>query len=265
MEDLSKYNPEGSELRVIQLRMLDILLKIDAFCKQYGINYWLEGGTMLGAVRHGGFIPWDDDLDIGMDRRDYLKFKKLFLANPISGFHLQCHKTDKAYVAGYAKVREKSSIYIENNETEHYKYNGIYVDIFPYEKSFPIFIDCSIFIHRVLFSLTRSKIYGCFFIKLFVNIYFYFTQIVYWVFRFFSRICRAKSYCYTYGSWLSSKLKYEKKYFFPLGIINFEGREFPCPCDKDTYLKVHYGEYMKIPAKSSRRIHRSKVILLDNK
>ena len=56
MEDLSKYNPEGSELRVIQLRMLDILLKIDAFCKQYGINYWLEGGTMLGAVRHGGFL-----------------------------------------------------------------------------------------------------------------------------------------------------------------------------------------------------------------
>lgn len=49
MEDLSKYNPEGSELRVIQLRMLDILLKIDAFCKQYGINYWLEGGTMLGT------------------------------------------------------------------------------------------------------------------------------------------------------------------------------------------------------------------------
>ena len=107
MEDLSKYNPEGSELRVIQLRMLDILLKIDAFCKQYGINYWLEGGYYVGAVRHGGFIPWDDDLDIGMDRRDYLKFKKLFLANPISGFHLQCHKTDKAYVAGYAKVREK--------------------------------------------------------------------------------------------------------------------------------------------------------------
>lgn len=264
MEDLSKYNPEGSELRKIQLRMLNILLKIDAFCKQHQINYWLEGGTMLGAVRHGGFIPWDDDLDIGMDRKDYIRFKKLFFIHPIPGLYFQCHRTDQAYIAGYAKMREKCSVYIENNETNYYKYNGIYVDIFPYEKSFSVLIDASIFLHRILFSLTRTRAYRYSPVKWFVNIYFGFTRMVYRIFRLFSQIFRAKGYYYTYGSWLSSKLKYRKEYFFPLNTIRFEGKEFSCPADKDTYLKVHYGNYMKIPDEKSRRIHRSKVILLDS-
>ena len=59
-----KFNPDGSMLRKQQLRMLEILLYIDKVCKENNINYWLSSGTLLGAVRHGGFIPWDDDLDI---------------------------------------------------------------------------------------------------------------------------------------------------------------------------------------------------------
>ena len=59
-----RFNPEGSELRMQQRRMLDILLHIDGVCSKHGIKYWLSSGTLLGAVRHGGLIPWDDDLDI---------------------------------------------------------------------------------------------------------------------------------------------------------------------------------------------------------
>ena len=57
----AKYNPEGSELRRLQMRMLDILIVVDEICRRHDIPYWIEGGTLLGAVRHGGFIPWDDD------------------------------------------------------------------------------------------------------------------------------------------------------------------------------------------------------------
>ena len=80
MEDLSRYNPEGSTLRRAQLRMLEILKVVDAICAKHGIQYTLDGGTLLGAVRHGGFIPWDDDIDIGIPREDF--FRK-------SGFHEQ--------------------------------------------------------------------------------------------------------------------------------------------------------------------------------
>ena len=65
-EDFSKYNGEGTMLRKAQLRMLDILVEVDKVCKRHNIPYWVDYGTLLGAVRHGGFIPWDDDLDISM-------------------------------------------------------------------------------------------------------------------------------------------------------------------------------------------------------
>ena len=75
MEDLSYFNPEGSILRKHQMKMVDILCVIDKICKKHKINYWLSSGTLLGAVRHQGFIPWDDDLDIAMPIDD---FEQLF-------------------------------------------------------------------------------------------------------------------------------------------------------------------------------------------
>lgn len=61
-----KYNPDGSLLRNAQLRMLEILIDFDRVCRKHDIKYWLSSGTLLGAVRHGGFIPWDDDLDVDL-------------------------------------------------------------------------------------------------------------------------------------------------------------------------------------------------------
>lgn len=72
----AEYNPDGSLLRRQQMRMLEILLHIDKICKENNIPYWLSSGTLLGAVRHEGFIPWDDDVDIEMMREDYLRFEK---------------------------------------------------------------------------------------------------------------------------------------------------------------------------------------------
>ena len=73
-----KYNPEGSTLRKAQLRMLEMAVFLDKVLKENGITYYIEAGNLLGAVRHGGFIPWDDDFDIAVDAKDIKKIKKIF-------------------------------------------------------------------------------------------------------------------------------------------------------------------------------------------
>ena len=76
-EDFSIYNGEGTLLRQAQLRMLNILLEVDKICRKNNLSYWIDYGTLLGAVRHKGYIPWDDDIDISMPSDDYKKFTEI--------------------------------------------------------------------------------------------------------------------------------------------------------------------------------------------
>ena len=101
MEDLSYFNPEGSTLRKHQMKMVEILCVIDKICKKHKINYWLSSGTLLGAVRHHGFIPWDDDLDIEMLAEDYKRFLSVIQSELPNDLVLQSYKTDPNYVAPY--------------------------------------------------------------------------------------------------------------------------------------------------------------------
>ncbi|EYE54801.1 LicD family protein, partial [Bacteroides fragilis] len=109
MEDLNRYNKEGSDLRKLQYRMLELLEVLDKICKKHNLPYWLEGGTLLGAVRHGGFIPWDDDLDVQMLRSDYKKLLKILPKELPGNIALQTFKTDKGYYRYVAKLRDLNS------------------------------------------------------------------------------------------------------------------------------------------------------------
>ena len=132
-EDLSHYNPEGSTLRKAQMRMLEILKAVDAICRQNNIPYFIEAGTLLGSVRHGGFIPWDDDLDICVMRSDYNRLRGLLKENLPSSMVFQDAKTDPNYPLLIGKVRDTKS-YFEEDFSAKLEYGGIYIDIFPIEK-----------------------------------------------------------------------------------------------------------------------------------
>lgn len=124
---------DNTTLRKVQLTQLEIACEIKRICDENQIEYFIDGGTLLGAVRHKGFIPWDDDLDIGMSRNQYNKFVHIASKQLKDEFFLQTWDTDKGYGYTYAKVRKKNTIYLERVAQDSTANNGIFVDIFPYD------------------------------------------------------------------------------------------------------------------------------------
>ncbi len=153
MEKISNYNTDGTMLRKQQERMFEMLCVIDDICVKNEINYWLSGGTLLGAVRHGGFIPWDDDLDIQLMKDDYNKLLGLLKTELPEQYQLQTSKTDRNYFARYAKVRDVNSLLEDSDYTLGYKYKGIFIDIFSVEKANKFLVKISCFYAMVSIDL----------------------------------------------------------------------------------------------------------------
>lgn len=249
-----RFNPEGSMLRKQQLRMLEILLYIDKICKENNIKYWLSSGTLLGAVRHGGFIPWDDDLDIEMLREDYEKFLKVFTDN--DNYALQTYKSDENYFRTFAKVRDLHSEISEFELDRYYKYRGLYVDIFSIERV-PKYI-CRLYggVFEVIGRWRRK----CGDNKFLWHILKCFQKITLWtipiarpIFRIFT-----KDLHHSYGSGFLKERHIED--IHPLTSVQFEGYTFPAPNNIDSYLSLIYGDYKQLPDIDSFVIHTSSCI-----
>ncbi len=121
---------EWREYQVAQLELLDIT---DEICKTKNLKYYLIGGTLLGAIRHGGFIPWDADIDIAMPREDYEAFLKYWRENPSERYFYQHYTTEKNHLSPHAILKIKNTRVVMNERISKYKpkHEGIYMDIFP--------------------------------------------------------------------------------------------------------------------------------------
>jgi lipopolysaccharide cholinephosphotransferase len=260
MEDLRKYNPEGSTLRKAQLRMLDILLEIDKIFRKHGIEYWLEGGTLLGAVRHRGFIPWDDDLDINVLWKDIPRIRQILQSELPDNMCYQDITLDMNHHLIISKVRDKNSIF-EDPGCKRMKERGIFVDLIPVEEVVSQRLKNSIdFVY--IRCLRGMRHYNDRFIEKFLGYLCYVPAIFcVGVCRLWTKLFHSHQWGHTYG-WLSYNHIAEKD-IFPLTEIMFEGHLFYAPHDPDAYLTTLYGDYMQIPPEDKRATHEAKITFLD--
>ncbi len=268
MEDLSIYNPESSDLRKAQLKMLDILIEVAKICDQNNIPYWLSFGTLLGAVRHKGFIPWDDDLDIEVERKNYKKLLTLLERELPPSMTLQYEGNEKHYCFRYAKVRDRKS-FIQEKSSIDFKEKGIFIDIF-YREYSTIFLKkiadrllggAVLYSKLSTFKDKREKNYQRLInsLRIFLSECFIFLARGISMTLPFNKLFLALEIGQTGASG-----GIDKRYVFPLNEIYFEGFKFKSPHNPDAYLRQIYGDYMKIPSPENRIVHATKIEFYNN-
>ena len=258
------------QLRRCQLKQLSMLEEIDRICQKHHIGYWLDGGTLLGAVRHKGFIPWDDDIDIAMRQEDLQRFIEVAPQELPDTLYLQSRQTEPGYPSPVAKVRDKNSFYIEPSDDMASDYGkGLFIDIFPMV-NYPT-VNRS-FVKKVVLGISKSY-------SILHRSHYYSLRSCAELFWFGGKylFCRALwSIIATLrpkDTYLSNILinngygiMHRQDSVFPLGTITFEGKTFSAPANPDAYLSDLYRNYMEIPSEEKRVIHSIFILpeLIDN-
>jgi len=255
-------------LDVLHKEQLEMALEVKRICEKNNIKYTMIAGTLLGAVRHQGFIPWDDDLDIGMLRRDYERFLKVARKELDRQYFLQTWDTDRNFVLPFAKIRKNGTKLVEQNSADVKMHQGIYIDIFafdnlprrPFDQKKQNWITW--LLKRILLAkkgytpwekgeLTKIFFYKTAFILgkfipdallksvLYKQMTKYNGSEASWVVNFGG----------SYGYWKES---IKKEWLENLVNLKFEEFELPGPKDYNDYLSYLYGDYMTPPPKSER-------------
>lgn len=241
-----KYNPDGSPLRELQMHQLEILKAVDAICRRHNLRYWLEGGTLLGAARHGGFIPWDDDIDIDMPLEDLNRFCKIAAEELPYGMVVHTHQSDPNYYVPIVKVRDTHSK--EYEQTDHldarYRYRGPFIDIFPVEPtihtlSYILLKANNFLLNRLPHGLLKHAAWHA--VSAGIS---------------FARAVTPKSAPLNPGYAIGWEFNMPESSIFPLSVIDFEGYTFLAPCNVPDFLTRTFGpDYMMIPPEKSRATH----------
>jgi len=240
-----------TRLRQCQLVMLRMLKILDYLCTKYEIDYFLTNGTLLGAIRHKGFIPWDDDTDIGMTRANYEKFVRLAVSELPQDIFFQNRESDRYYPPYYrveAKLRDRYSSYSRSEEMKKkFKWqNGIQIDICVYDRAFLPHNFCIYLVNKSVKVLGpgNSNIKRAKALKLIEK--FSPLPLVYST----AGICSLKT--------LKRETHfYKEKEITKVIKTQFEDMQASIPAGWDNYLKRRYGNYMQLPPLEKQKGHHS--------
>lgn len=250
---------------------LDILIKLDEVCEKHGLHYYLAFGTCIGALRHKGFIPWDDDIDVLMPYADTRKLLSL-QSEFGSRYFLQNRETDPDYRSIAMRLRDEETTCIEADEVDLNTHKGIYVDIYPY-------YECSN--NRVVrtIDILRSNL-----LKVLVNnrppvnhggALAVASKIVLAIYSGDRRVkkierlenrlssVRGKEILdyYGYDVTLFTAISYPKEWFGTPKKLEFEGRLFNGATEPEKYMERRYGDYMRLPPKEDQVVHHTYIKL----
>lgn len=239
----ARFNPEGSPLRRQQMVMLEMVTVLDSICKKHDIPYFLYGGTLLGAFRHNGFIPWDDDLDVAMMRKDYKRLLEVLPGELPELMVLQTNDTDKNYFLFVAKLRDKRSFLDEGSFDIVFKERGIFIDIFPLDLLLPW--TQRLRLQSMAYNFFRKG--GCDASSMrkiraltWVN-----RHISFPLLRALSRMSGTRALMCDYG--IPFHNIYDPRDLFPLKSHDFEGVQLPVPNNSHHMLQTMFGDYMQLP------------------
>lgn len=271
MKSIKYLTPE--QFRRMQLTELDMLVDFDRVCRKNSINYVLFGGSLIGAVRHKGYIPWDDDADIAMLREDYDIFKKhMHELNP-QICYFQDHDTDPDYRWGYGKLRRTGTKYIRVGQ-EHLKCKtGIFVDVFPLD-DVPkhligqIFQDWQCFcLRKILWSevakYNTTGIWKIWFTVLSkIPLSYPFSKYRKYIKRS-NNSTSNRVRCLAFQAMgtlykknpLRERYGMPKSWFLDRAEYEFEGKKFYSTKEYDAILQYMYGDYMTPPDEKHREQH----------
>ncbi len=253
-------------LRRVQMTQLEIAKEVKRVCDENDIQYFLTAGSLLGAVRHQGFIPWDDDLDIGMLVEDYNKFCKIAPNSLSDKYTLQTMETDETYPLTLAKVRKVGTVYVENKANQANK-PGIYVDIIPY-KDVPDSYEQAEAIAKKAVNIQRVLLMKCgnrpwmeergIIWKKRIGYVLYQVAALFvskktLIDRYHGLFARHEASNKVAGDMTYSGNKYlEKSWFKEVIPMQFEDTEFSVCTAYKEYLETVYGDYMQLPPEDQR-------------
>lgn len=254
---------------------LDILEYITQICRKNKLDYFLIGGTLLGAVRHKGYIPWDDDLDIAMPRSDYEKFIKVFTST--DKFIIEDY-SDKNYWLPFIKVRNKNTLYIEDSQIYYKGNKGIWVDIFPLdngskEKSFiewfqfkaTFALRTSISKKANIIIEKKQNIINEFICKMLSLLPYNFLLYCQKNIMTLNKDNNSKYFINLGSQYGYNKQIHLKNKYYPIKQLEFEGKKYNVPNDYNYLLTKIYGKnYMELPPKDKQITHNPKKIKFED-
>jgi lipopolysaccharide cholinephosphotransferase len=261
MVELSK-----DQLRQLQLTELEMLVEVDRICKKCNIRYNIIAGTLLGAVRNGGFIPWDDDADIAMLRAEYERFRVACKTElDATRFEFQDHRNTKGYRWGYGKIRRKGTLFLREYQEHMPYFQGAFIDVFPLDgvsdnyclrtiKNFECFCVRKILWAKVGKIAERNyikkKVYEILDRIPEEKVFRYYHLMVKNANKKKSRMVRILMFPTPNAEW-----GYYRSWYETSADIVFEGVTFQGIKDYDGYLSFKFGDYMELPPMEERKVH----------